>query len=107
MQGQPVPGTSIVLKIQLYPQGWGENLHLFGMPHLSCASTKIPLPVAGKQIWKMQLGFEQPQAYSVFTSDFFQFCLNRETRRSLFLLCPGKFHLISAKWELIPFKSTL
>lgn len=62
MQGEPGPGTSIMLKIQLYPQRWGGNLHLSGRPHLSCASTKIPLPVAklGKQIQRMQMDFEHP-----------------------------------------------
>lgn len=71
MHGQPVPGTSIMLKIQLYPQGWGGNLHLCGRPHLSCASTKIPLPVAklGNEIRRKQLGFGHPQAYSVVASD--------------------------------------
>lgn len=50
MQGEPGPETSIMLKIQLYPQGRGGNLHLSGSPHLSCASTKIPAAKLGKQM---------------------------------------------------------
>lgn len=68
MQGKP--GTSTMLKIQLYPQGWSGNLHLSGRAHLSCVSTKISLPVAklDKEIQRLQMGFEHPQAYCVVTS---------------------------------------
>lgn len=69
MQGEPGPGTSSMLKIQLYPQGRAGNLHLSGSPHLSCASTKIPVAKLGKQMQRLQMGFEHPQAYCVVASD--------------------------------------
>lgn len=62
------------------PQGWGENLPLSGRPHLSYVSAKIPLPVAkfGKQVQRMQIGFEHPQGYCVVTSDISSILAGRQ-----------------------------